>query len=397
MFLPALGLLALLAATPVEVRTLDGTERSGSLVALQAGRLTLDVDGAPLELSAADLLEVRPADVAAPDEFLLDRSAAVRLVDGSLLHVKSFRLVDRQATAVSDAVGEITVPQSQVRSVRLAELESPVRAAWDALHDRESKSDLLVVRKMDALDFVGGVVAGVEADGVHLLVNDREVTAALNRVFGLIFPQSASQKRDAACELLLASGDRLVLKDVVIQDDRLTGPLLSGPDISVPLAQVQSVDFGLGRVRYLADLPEAAVYKPVGLITSEDVLRLRKNMNSVGSPFIVGKESYARGLWVHSGTTLRYRLNRDYRRLQAIVGVDRSASGCARVDPRMLATIVGDGRVLLEAQFGWDGEPQSLDLDVAGIRDLEIRIEPASTETIGACEHLVFAEARVIK
>ena len=74
-----------------------------------------------------------------------------------------------------------------------------------------------------------------------------------------------------------------------------------------------------------------------------------------------------------------------------------SASACARVNPRVRATITGDGRELFEAEFGWDGEPRVLDLDVSGIRDLVIQIDPTSAETIGACEHLVFAEARVIK
>jgi hypothetical protein len=38
-----------------------------------------------------------------------------------------------------------------------------------------------------------------------------------------------------------------------------------------------------------------------------------------------------------------------------------------------------------------------MDLDVAGIRDLEIRVQPVNKETLGACEHLAIAEARAIK
>jgi hypothetical protein len=297
----------------------------------------------------------------------------------------------------SETLGELKLPRRGIHSVRLAELGSPVRTAWTALQERETKSDLLVVRKSDALDFVGGVVAGVGDDGVQLLVNNREVAVPLDRVFGLIFPRTASEGRDPVCEVLASSGDRLVLKEVSVQDETLQGTLLSGPAVALPLANVRVVDFGLGRVRYLADLAESAEYRPVGLITSEDVLKLRKNMNSIGGAFIVGNQSYERGLWVHSGTTLKYRLNRDYRRLQAIVGVDRSASGCARVGPQMVATVTGDGRQLFQAQFSWDGEPQPLDLDVGGVRDLEIRVDPVSMETIGACEHLVLAEVRVVK
>lgn len=397
MQLPALALIAALAATPIQVRTLDGTRQSGQLTLLESGRLTLEVDGAPVDVEASDLLELRNDAVPEPDEFLLERSSVVRFIDESQLHVQSFALKDRTVTVTSDLLGEIEAPQSEIRSVRLAEMDSAVRSAWDDLHDRESKADLLVVRKTDALDFVGGVVAGADAGAVQVLVKSREVSVPVDRVFGLIFAQTTPQGREPACETRLASGDRLVLKRIAIREDRLEGTLQSGAAVTLPMAQVQVIDFGLGRVRYLADLPESAEYKPVGLITSKDVLQVRKNMNSIGGSFVVGKKSYDRGLWVHSGTTLKYRINRDYRRLQATIGVDRSSSGCARVNPQIRATISGDGAPLFEGRFGWDGEPETLDLDVAGVRDLVIRVEPAQPDTIGACEHLVLAEARVIK
>jgi hypothetical protein len=157
------------------------------------------------------------------------------------------------------------------------------------------------------------------------------------------------------------------------------------------------VDFGLGRVKYLTDMAETATYEPVGLVTSEDVQKVRKNMNSLGGSLKLGKATYARGLWIHSGTILKYRLNREYRRLQGVVGMERSSDSCARLSPAVHVTILGDGKALLEGDFAWSGEPQPLDLDVAGIRDLEIRVQPANKETLGACEHLAIADARAIK
>src|SRR5262245_37114036 len=115
----ALALLVLLAATPVDVQTLNGTVQSGSLVSLQKGRLSLEVDGTTVEHAAADLLEIRPAGATAPDEFLLDRSPNVRLLDGSVLHVKSVTLRDKQFVVGSELLGELRFPQSVVRSVRL--------------------------------------------------------------------------------------------------------------------------------------------------------------------------------------------------------------------------------------------------------------------------------------
>lgn len=397
MHLQALGLILLFAAPQVEVTTLSGQRHAGELLALSGGRLTLQSDGAPLELNAADLLELRVPDAPAPDPFVLDRNIAVRLTDGSLIHATSFSLADRRAVIHSELLGEVRLPLADIRSVRLAEIDNAVRDSWSALQERDSRSDLLVVRKADALDFVGGVVASVADDGVHVLVNNRDVILPAERVFGLVFPRPQPERRDALCEVLLSSGDRLRLSQLTIGDGYVTGTLSAGPEFHVLAASVQLLDFGLGRVRYLADLPETATYKPVGLITSEDVLRVRKNVNSLGRRFVVGKQTCDRGLWIHSGTTLRYRLNRDYRRLQALAGIDQSASGCARLNPRLRAVILADGQTLLDAEIGWGDEPRALDLDVTGVRDLEIRIEPASADSIGACEHLVLADARVIK
>ena len=65
--------------------------------------------------------------------------------------------------------------------------------------------------------------------------------------------------------------------------------------------------------------------------------------------------------------------------------------------PASHVTILADGAVLFDADVNWQDDPRTLDLDVTGIRDLEIRVTPARPQTIGACEHLALADARVIK
>jgi hypothetical protein len=297
----------------------------------------------------------------------------------------------------SDVLGSLEIPLAQVGSVRLAPLDSKVRDAWGELRMREARGDLLVVRKGDALDFVGGVVAEVADASVDVLVDNREVPVPRERVFGIVYPRTAPARETAVCELVLDTGDRLRLTEIALSESELRAALVCGPRATLPLSRVRSIDFGLGRVRFLADLPETATYTPVGLIGSDEVLKVRKNGNSLGGALRVGKRMYSRGLWIHSGTTLQYRLNRDYRRLQGVLGIERSSDSCARLEPAVHVVVLGDGKVLLEADFTWAGEPQTTDLDVGGVRDLEIRVQPVSAETLGACEHLAIAEARVIK
>lgn len=395
--LPLLVCLAVGAAPEVDILTLTGEQHSGELQALADGQLTLATGGETKQLPSADLLELRFPLAAAEDTLTQLRSLEVRLVDGTLLFATAFVSAGRDAVITSDLLGEVTLPLSQVASVRIAELDHKIREAWDGVRVRETKSDLLVARKGDALDFVGGTIGAVTAEGITILVNNREVNVPKDRVFGLVFPRTPPARDASIAELALDTGDRLRVQSLAIAADSLTGSLVAGPELSVSLDRVRSVDFGLGRVRYLADLPETAAYEPVGFVTSEDVLRLRKNTNSLGRRLTIGKKSYDRGLWIHSGTVLKYRLNRDYRRLQTVVGLDRSSSECARLDPSVHVTILGDGAVLFDADVNWQDEPRTLDLDVAGIRDLEIRVTPAKPQTIGACEHLALADARVIK
>ena len=388
----------LVAAAPeVEVTLLDGQGRSGTLESLSGTELVLRAGEETATYAAADLLELRFTGAAAEDSLEQQRQFEVRLVDGTIVRCTGYTSTPRNATLNAEIIGTLELPLTQIRSVRLGELDSKVQGAWDDLRARETRNDLLVVRKGNALDFVGGVAADVTEQSVKMLVNDRDVPVPRERVFGIVYPRAAPAREHAVCELALDSGDRLRLTAITLTADEAAATLVAGPQVTVPAARIRAVDFGLGRVKYLADMPETATYEPVGLITSEDVQKLRKNTNSLGGALKVGRATYSRGLWIHSGTVLKYRLNREYRRLQGIVGMERSSDSCARLAPAVRVTILGDGKVLLEGDFIWVGEPQPMDLDVAGIRDLEIRVQPVSKETLGACEHLAIAEARAIK
>ncbi|REJ74288.1 MAG: hypothetical protein DWQ34_25500 [Planctomycetota bacterium] len=390
-------LLALGASPEAEVTLIDGAQQTGPLQALTDKVVAVGNEAGAVELDAQNVVEVRFPGAAGEDRFTQWQSVEVRLVDGSLIYCGGYRATNEAATLSSPLLGDLEVPRDRLKSVRLAELETTIEEKWEELRRRESTTDLLVVRKEDALDFLGGAVGEVTGEAVNLLVGQRDIDVPRTRVFGLVTPSPMVDEDRVVCELLLDTGDRLRLTRAVLDGDQLTGKMASGPEINVPIENVKSIDFGLGRLRYLSDLQETAQYKPVGFVTSEFVQKLRKNENSLGGSLQIGREVFRRGLWIHSGTTLRYRINRDYRKLQGVLGVERSAGNCARLEPRMKVTILADGKPLFESEVAWGEDPHRLDLDVEGVRDLEIRVEPVSDETIGACEHLAIGDARVVK
>lgn len=401
-----LFLMLTLAAAPPQVQTttLDGRSDSGALQTLSATELVLLSDGQPRTMPAADLLEVRiPPPDGAP-ALTAKPPVEVHLVDGSVISCAGYDAGARNATFDTVSLGTLELAPAAVRSVRLAPAESKVNDAWTDLRTRDTRNDLLIVRKGDALDFVSGVIGEVTGASVTLLLNEREVQVPRDRVFGVVYARTAPERGAALCELSLAGGDRLRLQDITFADDAFTATLSAGPKVAPPVDQVRVIDFGLGRVRYLADLEETAAYQPIGILfPPSDVSSgnnsaqwLRKNRTSNNERLKVGRKTYDRGLWVHSGTTLTYRLGRDYRRLQAVMGIDRNSSECARFNPRVQVTVLGDGKPLLDSDVAWGDEPRALDLDVSGVRDLEIRVlSPGNT--LGACEHLALADARVIR
>ena len=385
------------AAPEAQVTLIDGTQQDGLLNGLTDKAVTLGAGDDAVNLDAQNVVEVRFPGAAGDDRFTQFQSVEVRLVDGSLIYCEQYRASNDAATIVSPLIGELEIPRDWLKSIRLAELDQETEDRWEALRTRESTTDLLVVRKEDALDFLGGAVGEVTEESVNLLVGNRDIDVPRGRVFGLVTPQPTREVESVVCELQLDTGDRLRLTRAVLKDDRLAGRMASGPAIDVPLEKVRSIDFGLGRLRYLSELQESAEYKPVGFVTSEFVQKLRKNENSLGGSLRIGREVFRRGLWIHSGTTLRYRINRDYRKLQGLLGIERSAGNCARLEPRVKVTILADEEPLFESEVAWGEDPHRLDLDVTGVRDLEIHVEPVSEETIGACEHLAIGDARVVK
>ena len=111
-----------------------------------------------------------------------------------------------------------------------------------------------------------------------------------------------------------------------------------------------------------------------------------------GKPLRLNQKTYARGLAIHSKTELRYRLGGEYRRLQAMVGIDDEITKFGATTVR----VIGDRKPLYAADFAPRQPAIPLDLDVTGVIELEILVDwgPDGSD-IGDRIHL--ADARLVK
>lgn len=383
-------LFALLGAAPqVQVDTLKSGQVAGELQQITASQVVVGERKLPL----SEVLEIRiaaptptPAAAAQPVEVILN--------EGSRLTGAQITVKGSDVSLQSPDLGTVAVRKSVVKSLRLAASDPKVDEAWQKLLVRESKKDLIVVRKEDKLDFLGGVAGEIDAQTVKFLIDGEEVPVKRERVYGLIFqPAEATIKSQASLDLL---GDmKLESKLVTVQGDTCQVVLASGVNVTVPLSRIRSMDFSAGKVRQLSQMkPSDSKFVPL----FDDVggyYDYRKDNGPLRMPISLGGKSYPRGICIHSQSRLTFRLQGDYRRFQATIGIDDHADDYG-IYGNVQLTISGDDKVLLKADVKRADAPKPIDLDVTGIRDLQIFVD-FGEDNVDTADWLSMGDAKVIK
>ncbi len=386
----ACSLLFLLFAVtpPIEVSTLKGEQHVGSLERLSSDEAVLKTPTGELTIPAAELLAIRvPAGTTAPAA--TEVAVEIRLTDGSRLRASSFASTGTVAVIEHPQLGSLKLPMTVVQSVRFAAPDAKVENAWNQLLDKSAKKDQVAVRKGDVLDHLDGVIGSLDEATVKFQLDGDEIPVKRERVFGLIYSRRENVSSKAVVAVDLASGDRLAGKGVSFDGAAWKVKLVSGAEVSVLMPLVQSVDFSLGKIAYLSNLePRDVKYTPF----FDFVWEYRRDRSLDGKSLSLGNKVYAKGLALHSLTVMKYRLGGDYRRFQAVMGIDDDIRVAGNVD----VVIKGDGRPLFKGAARVNQPPQPLDLDVTGVVELEITVDYGD-DKLDIGDRLHLADAKVVK
>jgi len=374
-------------AADVELSTLAGGAHTGQFRRLTATEVVLSKDGADVEVPLAEVLDMRFA--GKEDQTAVSQPVLrVTLNDGTQISCGEIMAEGNRADLEVLRLGRMAVPFSTVSSIRLAGADSKVEAAWVELQQREHKQDLVVVRKQDVLDHYRGVVGGIDAETVRFLLDGEEIPVNRDKAFGVIFARPKQDASQALCRLSLVGGDTIHVRELIGNADGLQAELLSGVRIGVPIEFIAAMDFSGGKILYLSSIePREVKYTPFFDI----VWKFRRDQNLDGGPLRVGGKTYSRGLAIHSRTFLSYRIGGEYRRFQAVMGIDQVVGRMGNVH----VVISGDGKPLLETDVRGVDDPVELDIDVVDVRDLEILVDFGGD--IDIADHLDLADAKVVK
>ena len=385
-------MLALLGDLPqVQVETLKTGPAAGELKQVTPTQIVVGNRMVPL----SDVLEVRfapPAPAATPAPATAPNAIEVVLNDTSRLTGSQIALNATELKLTSAELGTITARKNVIRSIRFTANDNKLDDAWQKILDRDSKKDVIVVRKDNKLDFLAGVAGAIDDQFVKFLVDGEEVPVKRERVYGLIYqPPVAAGKPQSVIEL---QGDvTLQAKQVVSKDQNYEVILASGVALTVPAGRMRSIDFSLGKVRQLSQMkPSDVQYVPFW--DRDSIWEYRKDQGPLSSPITLGGVAYAKGISVHSKTKLTFRLQGEYRLFQTVMGIDDMADDDSILGD-VKVTISGDGKPLLEAEVKGTDEPRKVDLNVTGVRELQILVDFGGELDIA--DWLSLADAKLLK
>lgn len=383
MVLGAFGVTPLLAAD-VTVQKLDGSRLKGRLELLTSEELQLSTANGTQPLSVAELqrLEtgVRPQKVNAP--------VVLTLENGSVVGCQSVSYTPEKLQLTLTEEGELNLNAIRPVSCQFPQGREQPPELWNNLATRERSNDLLIIRKADRFDFVAGVVSEIGAESLQFLFDKRTITVPLNRVYGIWFREIANTKASPV-EVKLSNGNRWFVNQASYQSGQWSLQYSGTSNLQVKEDRIVSIDFSGGRITTLQSLtPTVETYDSLFDVSWP----MTKGENLEGEPLQLGGQKYNTGISLHSWSRVRYAIDGRYARFQALVGIDDQTRNWGDVT----FTIRGDGQTLFQQEILGTDDVVDLDLNLTGIRDLELTVDYGSSKSpIG--DRLNLVNARLLK
>lgn len=406
-----------LTAAPIEVRVtlVDGAVQQGNWEdGADPGELPLRTAERVRRIPFDDLLSLRK-DPLPPVQPPTARTATVYLADGGMLHARLApgNAADEEGTVEETVLvqhallGAVRVPFPALAAIDFTTVE-PSAGSSDlfrsAMSDRRPGEDLLLtrgVRRRDAGEnggeksgqpgapqIVAGSLVSLSGTRGSFHFGDRVRTFEVERIYGIVFARGASAPRRAQAIVTLVDGSRLAGNVRAGRGGVWTVTTTFGPSFELPVGVWRAVEWNNERVVYLSDLtPTRTQFE--GVIHRDWPVRFDRSV--VGAALSIDGREYAKGIGVHSRTTIEYALAEPFERLLVDVGIDDFVRPRGDVEFRVL----GDDRVLHAVSVTGSDPPQALSIDVGGVRRLVLVVDYG--RGLDVADHADWADARLIR
>jgi hypothetical protein len=388
-----LGPLTLEAA---ELTTATGKKLTGDLIRLDSKSVTLKTAGGEVTTPINEVLTIDFKSPAVPPPGPDARWDDIELIDGSVLHCKTFAVKGPFIEATVWPDRQLKLPLVQIFSVLRDAQDTSYRKQWQSILTRRVDSDLYVFKKkteQGVLDTLAGTIVEGDPEGVSLKLvkasDGRVISPKQANMFGLVFVQKTGEIPRRLCKLVDAHRNVLSVRSLSVEPGKITVTTVAGLAVEYPdFDSLGKLDFSDGRLVYLSDL-EPISKQEASFDERLEYVRMNRSVNN--QPIRLDGQTYEKGIAAFAETILTYNLGGDYRELKCVVGVDEAASP----DSEVLLIIEGDGRELFKQTVKARDKARPLTLDVRGVQQLRLAILSPGDFDFG--NQVTIADARVTK
>jgi len=403
----------LIASVLVDARLTDGQQLQGELEGIRDGQVRLVVGGEGEVLAAGTIEKLSFSDAS---ELIPPDGFAVELIDGSQVSAQSVSIQPTTDVPRDKAICEVVYldnstekyPLANIRSIRKQSLNAgysgndvQLPEQWKEIREKPSGDDLLVIVRNGNLDYLPGVVLGIDSKQIHFHYSGRDVAVPLSKAGGFIF---AAKEQSVPLPKFVAKtkdGSVWQLKELTTDGTMLTMTSVVGAQRELSADEIVSIEFIRAGIVYASDLDGQDIdYTP--FVQS---LALGAAIKELGKPQLDqtfqnstisvkdddARRSFKRGLAMKSRSEITYRLARKYQRFQTTVGIDPDAADHGDLELILMA----DDTEVFRRSIAKSDPPIEIDIPVADANRLTIIVDFGQNLDIGDQLHL--GDARFTK
>lgn len=358
----------LIAALPVEVTTNAGDSVAGELISIDDAAVTLNVGGASQTIAVEDVQVIQPSGVASQT----GPTYRVTLVDGSRIAAEEVSLDDGKLTIQLRDQPAITVDVRSVRAIRFRAAAQTTDADWLGLVNRESRGDVMVIRRgTDTLDPIAGVINGIADAKVNFDLDGDAVNAPIAKLEGVLFGGTAAVADNANIRVNDVFGSSWSIDSLAYESssDNVTMKLSSDLTHSMPIGQVRAIQFAGGMTLVASQSPAEQSSSTFVAIDGVDEL---------ASAFFGPKSVGDGDLTMNGSSSVSYRVDEGFKMLAGTVR--RSAD--VKQAGNLTAKILVDGKVVWDQSLP-DAKPRGFELPIDGARRVTLEIDAGDDGDLG--------------
>jgi hypothetical protein len=320
------------------------------------------------------------------DRLPLNPDAAARWEDGRLHVWPAKSLADGKAL-------NLFAPHAVLLFWTLPDGVDDAERFFTHLQEELRKRDVVYLQNGDRIE---GTLSALSGNvGCEITANGRKVQTPWSKLAGIAFNtdrQARLRTKKAYTRAVLDGGARVNFLNLQFEEKtrHWIGKTQFGPTWELPESSVLALDVRQGQAVNLADLvPSRYEHQPFLGVSWP----LVKDAAVTGQPLRLHGSTYEKGLGTHAACQVAYKLDGQYQRFDALVGIDESSRrGRARVAIELDGKRIelNDGKELTSHTA-----PLSVRLDVRAVRTLTLIVELGAFGDVQA--NVNWANARLIK